>query len=288
MELGVSLPSRELGTDAVKLRDFIKGAEQLGYTQVSVGEHVIGADIANRPGWDLPNTLEGYHRDPFTTLSFLAAHTQRMLLVSSVMILPERQTVLVAKQAADLDGLSGGRLRLGVGVGRYPIEYEAMGKEYRNRGQRIVEQVALLRVLWTQPVVTFEGKWEQLFEAGINPLPVQRPIPIWFGGGGVESVLKRIAAIGDGWIVTPLPIEGGIPAGIERYRAYAREAGHDPSSLSIIVSGNAGRGMPDDWRKEYEHWQSLDVTAISVGTGGAGSMPDLHLEALRKYKEAVS
>ena len=287
MDLGVSLPGKELGTDSVKLRDFIQGAEQLGYTQVAVGEHIIGADITNRPGWDLPNTVEGFLRDPFTTLAFLAAHTQRMLLVPSVMILPQHQTVHVAKQAADLDGLSGGRLRLGVGVGRYPLEYEAMGKEYRNRGQRIVEQIALLRALWTQQVVTFRGKWEQVIEAGINPLPVQRPIPIWLGGGGVESVLKRIATIGEGWMVTPLAIEGGVAGGIERYKTYAREAGHDPSTLPIIGMGNGGGGTPDDWRSEYEHWRSSGATAISVACRGAGATPDQLLGALRSYKEAV-
>ena len=287
MDLGVSLPGKELGTDAVKLRDFVQGAEALGYTHVSVGEHVIGADITHRPGWDLPHTIEGFMRDPFTTLAFIAGQTQQMLLVMSVMILPQHPTVLVAKQAADIDCLSGGRLRLGVGVGRYSLEYEAVNKEYKNRGQRIIEQCALLRALWTQEVVTFEGKWERLDQMGINPLPVQRPIPIWFGGGGVDTVLKRIAEHADGWIITPLAIEGGVPGGVGRYKEYLRAAGKGPDSMPIYYGSRANSGTPDEWREYHETMRGLGLTALSVSTTGLGESPDAHLAALRAYQEAV-
>ena len=288
LNLAVSLPSKELAHDAAKIKDFIQGAEALGYGQVNVGEHVIGADIKNRPDWDLPNTIEGYQRDPFTILAFLAACTRHMLLVTSVAILPQRSSVHVAKQAADIDLLSGGRLRLGVGVGRYPLEYESVGQDYKNRGNRIIEQVALMRALWTEQVVTFDGKYEKVIEQGINPLPVQRPIPIWLGGGGVESVLKRIAIIADGWLVTPLAIEGGIAGGIERYKRYATEAGKDVSKLPIMGTSSAGKGTPDDWRADYNRWQSAGATILSINSSGAGETPSALIDALRRYKEAVS
>lgn len=285
MELAVSFPSAELGMDPVNIRDFIQGAEQIGYTQVHAGEHIIGADPTHRPGWDNPYTHDAFWHEPFTLMTFLAAHTQRMLLVPAVLILPMRQTVLAAKQAAEVDGFSGGRLRLGIGIGSNSFEYEVLGQDFHTRGQRVEEQIAFLRELWTKPVVTFEGKWDGVFEGGITPRPVQQPIPIWMGGGGVEAALKRIGRIADGWILTGR-LEGGPGPAIERYKAYAKEAGRDSSTLTISCRGNAGSGTPDEWRKGYENWKSLGATVIVVGAG-SGSADQL-LRKLRQYKEAVS
>lgn len=285
MELAVSFPSEELGTDPAKMRDFIQGAEQIGYTQVHAGEHIIGADTTHRPDWNNPYTIDSFWHEPFTLMSFLAAHTRRMLLVPAVLVLPMRQTPLVAKQAAQVDVFSGGRLRLGIGIGSNPFEYEVMGQDFHTRGRRVEEQIAFLRELWTKRSATFEGKWDKLLEGGLNPLPVQRPIPIWMGGGGVETALKRIARLADGWILTGR-LEGGPGPAIQRYKEYAKEAGCDSSTLTIACRGNAGGGTPDEWRKGYEEWASLGATLIVVGAGKG--TPDQLLANLRRYKEAVA
>lgn len=288
MELAIYFPSGELGMDPVKIRDFIQGAEQLGYTRVHGGEHVVGADATHRPDWNRPYTLDRFTHEPLTLMTFLAAHTQRMLLVPAVLIVAMRQTVLVAKQAAAVDGFSGGRLRLGLGIGTNPVEYEVMGEDYHTRGRRMEEQVAVLRELWTKPSVTFEGRWHHLFEVGINPLPVQRPIPLWMGGGAVERVLKRIGRLSDGWIVTSTQVEGGFGAAIERYKAYAKEAGRDPAMLDITGRIEMGSNSPDQWRKEYEAWEAWGANAVVVQTSNAGTTPDQQLDAFRRFKEAVS
>ena len=285
MELTISFPSAELGMDTVKIKDFIQGAEQLGYTQVHAGEHIIGADPTHRPEWNNPYTHDSFWHEPFTLMTFLAAHTERMLLVPAVMVLPMRQTVLAAKQAAAVDGFSGGRLRLGIGIGSNAFEYEVLGKDFHNRGSRVEEQVAYMRELWTKPVVTFEGRWEGVFEAGINPRPVQQPIPIWMGGGAVEASLKRIGRLADGWILTGR-LEGGPAAAIERYKGYAKAAGRDPEALTISCRGNAGSGTPEEWRQGFESWQSMGANVIVVGSGSG--TPDQLLERLRQYKEAVA
>ena len=189
LRIGISLPVRELENDLAGIRDFARTAEELGFTHLRIPDMVI------RPGG-------GHLHEPLTLLSWVAALTSTIELVPSVIILPVRQTVLVAKQAAELDLLSGGRLRLGVGVGRSPEEYAALGQDYGTRGRRCDEQIELLRLLWTQDEVTFEGQWDHVEGAGINPLPVQRPIPIWIGPGGggqAPAVLRRVGRLADGW-----------------------------------------------------------------------------------------
>src|SRR5205085_5010163 len=169
-----------------------------GYNHILIYDHVLGADTANRPNWSGAYSSKDQFHEPLVLFGYFAALTQRVELVTDVLILPQRQTALVAKQAAEVDVLSGGRLRLGVGIGWNPVEYEALGQDFHNRGQRIEEQVALLRRLFHDPVVTFAGRWHQVQAAGINPLPVRRSIPIWIGGSA-DAVLQRVARIGDGW-----------------------------------------------------------------------------------------
>lgn len=288
MELGVQFPTEELGMDSAAIRDFIQGAEGLGYRHAVVGEHVIGSDPASRAGQETRYTNETLYHEPLTFLSYLAACTKDMLLVSTVLILPMRQTVLVAKQCAEIDCLSGGRLRLGIGVGRNPVEYEALGQDFHTRGRRIEEQVALLRELWTKPVVTFEGRWEKITEAGLNPLPVQRPIPIWFGGT-TDTVLKRTARLGDGWIPTGATAEGAFDATLNQVRGYLRDAGRDISTFAIAGRTNAGKGSPDEWRKAYADWQRWGASTLAVDVTAPGvTKPDQMLDVLRRYKEAVS
>ena len=199
MKLGVVFPQIEMGADPGAVRAYGQAVEQIGYHHILAYEHVVGANTASRPGWRGPYDIDSVFHEPFVLFGFLAGLTERIEFATGIVILPQRQTVLVAKQAAALDVLSGGRLRLGIGIGWNAVEYEALGTDFHNRGRRCEEQVALLRALWTERAVTFDGKWHRVTDAGIEPLPVQRPIPLWFGGGE-ERVLRRIARLADGWM----------------------------------------------------------------------------------------
>src|SRR6188474_2591636 len=182
MRIGVVFPQTEIGQDPSVIRDYAQAVEALGYTHILAFDSVVGANPDRPGGWDSPYDYRHPFHEPFVLFGFCAAVTRRIELVTGVLVLPQRQTALVAKQAAAVDVLSQGRLRLGVGVGWNDVEYEALGEDFHDRGRRIEEQVSLMRALWTEPVVDFAGRWHRVPEAGINPLPVQRPIPVWFGG----------------------------------------------------------------------------------------------------------
>src|SRR5216110_1916665 len=181
MQYGVVFPQIEFGNDVQAIKDYAQTAEGLGYDYLLVYDHVLGAHPTREPRLTGPYTHEHPFHEPMVLFGFLAAVTRRLQLTTGVIILPQRQTALVAKQAAEVDVLSGGRLRLGIGVGWNPVEYEALGQDFHNRGRRCEEQITVLRALWTQEVVNFKGQWHQISHAGLNPLPVQRPIPIWIG-----------------------------------------------------------------------------------------------------------
>ena len=231
MRFGVVFPQTEIGTDAAVIRDFAQTAEALGYHHILAYDHVIGANPASRQGWRPPYTHKDSFHEPFVLFSYLAGVTKSLEFTTGVIILPQRQTVLVAKQAAALDVLSGGRLRLGIGIGWNPVEYEALGEDFKNRGRRSEEQVEVLRKLWTQELVTYEGQWHKITDAGLNPLPIQRPIPIWFGGSD-DRALRRLARLGDGWFPLMGP-DDTCRAAIDKIGSYAREAGRDPKSIGI-------------------------------------------------------
>jgi probable F420-dependent oxidoreductase len=286
MKLGVIFPQTEIGADPSGVRDFAQAAESLGYDHIVPYDHVVGANPASRPGWNAPYTHKDMFHEPFVLFGFLAAATKRIGLASGVVILPQRQTVLVAKQAAAADVLSGGRLRLGVGIGWNPVEYEALGEDFKNRGRRSEEQVEVLRLLWTKELVTFKGKWHTIIDAGINPLPIQRPIPIWFGGGA-DAVLKRVGRLGDGWF--PL-VEAGdkLRSMIEKIKAYAKEAGRDPRTIGIEGRVGVAGGAPEKWAAAISQWKELGATHLSVNTMKAGlSGAAGHIDAIRRFKEAI-
>lgn len=197
MYLGAIFPQSEIGADPIAVRDIAQAAEDLGYHHLLAFEHVILPRKPEYRGYAGAATAEQPFHEPLVLFGYLAALTRRIELVTDVLVLPQRQTVLVAKQAAEVDVLSGGRLRLGIGVGWIPDEFAALGADYSNRGARSEEQIALLRALWTEPEVTFRGRWHQIEAVGISPLPVQRSIPIWIGGR-VEATLRRAARLGDG------------------------------------------------------------------------------------------
>ena len=288
MKVGVTFPQTEIGEDAGAVRAFADAAEDLGYTHLVAYDHVLGASTANRPDWAGPYTHESLFHEPFVLFGYLAALTTRIELVTGIIILPQRQTALVAKQAAEVDRLSGGRLRLGVGIGWNAVEYEALGEGFHNRGKRVEEQVDVLRALFSEEVVTFHGKWHHISEAGINPMPVQRPIPIWFGGGRTEAVMRRIAKMGDGWFPQIRPDDAG-KASIEQFLGFVREAGRDPGDVGIQAGVRAGgEEMLEQALRGAQIWDEMNVTHLSVNTMGAGlTSVDGHIDAIRSFKEAL-
>jgi probable F420-dependent oxidoreductase len=286
MRFGVVFPQTEIGTDPITIRDYAQAAEELGYHHVLAYDHVIGANPASRPGWRPPYSHRDTFHEPFVLFGYLAGLTKKIELVTSIIILPQRQTILVAKQAAALDVLSGGRLRLGVGIGWNPVEYEALGENFKNRGRRSEEQVEVMRKLWTQELVTFEGKWHKITDAGLNPLPVQRPIPIWFGGTD-DRALRRLARLGDGWFPQHRPDET-CRAAIEKVHSYAREAGRDPMSIGIEGRLPIGQGSVETWVKEIAQWKKLGATHLTINTMKSGlRTPAEHIDAIRRFKAAA-
>jgi probable F420-dependent oxidoreductase len=286
MQTGAVFPQTEIGADAAGVRAYAQAAQELGYRHLMAYDHVLGADPASHPGWPGPYTHQSMFHEPFVLFGYLAAAAPGLELATGVIILPQRQTALVAKQAAELDILAGGRLRLGVGIGWNHVEYEALSMDFRNRARRFEEQIALLRRLWQEPVLTFEGRFHRVTAAGINPLPIQRPIPVWIGGSA-ETALERAARIADGFF-TQRPLVGGWPATIDRLREWMRAAGRDPAAFGIDARINAGTGTPDDWGRAVEEWRALGATHISINTMGGGLVgPDAHIRRLREVAQLM-
>jgi probable F420-dependent oxidoreductase len=286
MKLGVVFPQTEIGSDPVALRDFAQAVEGLGYDYILTYDHVLGASTENRHGWTRYSSEDMFH-EPFVLFGYLAGFTRTIEFVTGVLILPQRQTVLVAKQAAQVDVLSGGRMRLGIGAGWNEVEYVGLNENFKNRGARMDEQVAVMRALWTNPVVTFKGQWHAIEEAGINPLPVQRPIPIWFGGE-TDKALRRTARLGDGWIALGAPNEErrGL---IERLHTYLHEAGRTPQDFGIESHIVMDRGNEETWAAETAGWATLGATHLCIGTMNMGfrSVQE-HIEALRRMKTILT
>lgn len=288
MLIGVTFPQTEFGNDRIAIRDYAQAVEGMGYRTILAYDHVLGASTATRPDWSGPYTSDTPFHEPFVLFAYMAAVTERVEFVPGVIILPQRQTALVAKQAAEVDVLSGGRLRLGVGIGWNFVEYEVLGEEFHTRGKRIEEQITLLRALWTEPVLDFQGHYYRVPQAGINPLPVQRPIPIWIGGHA-EQALRRTGQIGDGWFPQMKPGDAAREA-IEKIRDYARQAGRDPGSIGIEARLSLANGNPDTWREHLEGWRELGATHVSINTMGMGlPSPQAHIEEIeRAWREIGS
>ena len=287
MQLGAIFPQTEIGADPAAVKDFAQAAEALGYEHLLVFDHVLGADASKRAEWNRPYSSRDLFHEPFVLFGYLAAVTERIEMCTGIIILPQRQTALVAKQTAEVDVLTGGRLRLGIGVGWNEVEYEALGETWQNRGRRSAEQIEVLRLLWTQEVVNYEGRYHRITHAGINPLPVQRPIPVWFGGGAPQ-VVRRIARLGDGWFPQFQP-DGAGQERIAEMRALAQGYGRNPADIGIegrvalMDSSN-----PDDWNRLAAAWDEAGATHLSINTMRAGLQgPDQHIDAIRRFKEAV-
>ena len=294
MQIGAIFPQTEIGSDPGAIRDYAQAAEDLGYSHLFIADHVLGADPAHHQHVvDSVYTHESPIHEPFTLMGYLAAITKRVGLVTGILILPQRQTALVAKQAAEVDVLSGGRLRLGIGVGWNHVEYEALAQDFHTRGRRSEEQISLLRALWTQEVVNFEGRWHRVTHAGLNPLPVQRPIPIWLGAGSSSSplpsepVLQRLARISDGWFPNFPPNAEGKKA-IAQLRKYIREAGRKRGQVGIEGRIRIAGRQPEEWVEELNAWEKLGAVGVTVEARRGGlKTVDEHIEAIRRFKEAV-
>jgi len=294
VKVGAIFPQTECGTDVAAIGDFVRGVEAMGFDHLFVADHVLGADPRFHSHPSLANySHEAVVHEALTLLAYLAAVTSRITLATGILILPQRQTALVAKQAAQIDVLSRGRLRLGIGVGWNAVEYEALNETFENRGRRAAEQIAVLRALWTEPVVDFHGEFHRIRHAGLNPMPIQRPIPVWFGVGSrdhavpPEAALRRIARLADGWSPNLTPDAEGAAIVARVYR-YAREAGRDPAT--IPMEGRIRLADQDEcsWVKQVNAWKAVGAASVIAEPRGGGlEFPDGHLDVLKRFKDAM-
>ena len=290
MRIGVVFPQLEIGNDPVLIRDYAQTAESLGYDHLLVYDHVLGANRETHDWLQGPYRHPDAFHEPFVLFGYLAGLTEKIELVTGILILPQRQTALVAKQAAEVDVLSEGRLRLGIGIGWNSVEYEALGEDFTNRGRRSEEQIEVMRALWTNDLVSFNGRWHSITDAGINPQPVQRPIPVWFGGYD-DRVLRRIGRMGDGWIIagggnTPSP---EVTSAVGRVKEYAKDAGRDPSAVGFEKVLSYGDSLLGEAPKTTSKWKAAGVTHLSLNTMKSGlSTPSDHINAIRRFKEALA
>jgi probable F420-dependent oxidoreductase len=286
MKIGFVYPQTEFGNDSIAIRDLAQTAEGLGYSHVLAYDHVLGVNPNRAEDWDGPYDFRSPFHSPLLLFSFMAAVTNSLGYITGILILPQRQTALVAKQAATLDVLSNGRLRLGIGLGWNKPEYIALGENFHNRGRRIEEQVSLMRQLWTRPLVNFSGNWHNIPDAGINPLPIQSPIPVWFGGHA-EPVLQRVATIGDGWIPNYRTAEDAQPA-LARVEEYLNQAGRDRSEIGIEARIRYENGDPVTWEQLLLSWQAAGASHISFNTMQMGfDSPAKHLQALELFASTM-
>ena len=286
MKVGAIFPQTEIGTDLGEIRAFVQAVEEQGYDSIFIADHVLGAD----PQFHQHPSLARYSyksvvHEPLTLMAYMAAITTKISLSTGILILPQRQTALVAKQAAEIDVLSGGRMRLGIGVGWNEVEYEALGEDFHNRGSRCTEQIEVMRALWTQDVVTFEGKYHTLNHVAIEPRP-SRPIPIWIGGMS-ETAMKRAIRLGDGWFPQFRP-EAPDPQGtIDRFFSLLRESGRNPDDFGVQTTFPFS-GDPDDWRAHVERAASWGANHLSVNTMGIGlGGPREHIAKIEEIRRAI-
>jgi probable F420-dependent oxidoreductase len=285
MRIGVIFPQLEIGHDPAVIREYAQTAEGLGFHHILVYDHVLGADPTNRPGWSGYTVADQFH-EPFVLFGYLAAVAPSLELVSGIIILPQRQTVLVAKQAAEVDVLTGGKFRLGVGVGWNAVEFEALGESFHNRGRRIEEQIRLMRLLWMNPVVSFDGTYHRVTEAGLNPMPIQQPIPIWMGAIA-NNVLERVGRLADGWLPRERPDET-MAARIEIIRRAAEAARRPRDAVNVEGRLNIQEVPESEWAAEIQRWRDLGATHVGVNTMRAGlPSPQAHIETIKRFKERV-
>lgn len=286
MKLGAVFPQIEMPADPIAIRDYAQAIEGMGFDYLLAYDHVLGANPDRPEGWKgRPYAYTDPFHEIFVLFGYLAGLTTTLELVAGVLVLPQRQTALVAKQAAQIDVLSGGRLRLGVGVGWNHVEFEALNEDFTNRGKRQAEQIELMNELWTKPLVTFDGAYHKVSDAGINPLPVQRPLPVWFGGSA-DAALRRMARLGAGWLPARQTPESAKPT-LDKIRGYVEDAGRDPADFGLdpwLANSITSR---KDWSALAAAWQSLGATHLGIETMRCGYSLDQHLEIAKQFMEEV-
>lgn len=294
MRIGVVFPQTEFGNDVGAIRDYAQTAEGLGFSHLLAYDHVLGAvptdENSRRNGWEDgwkgPYKIDDPFHEVLVLFAYLAGITTTLEFATGVLVLPQRQAVVAAKQAAELDLLSNGRLRLGVGVGWNRVEMEAMGENPENRGRRVDEQLAVMHALWTQTSVRFEGRFHRLTDVGILPMPVQRPVPLWFGGHA-DAVMARIARYGGGWMPG---FRTADQAGerLARLDAALASEGRSRAEIGIEPRLSFGDGRSDQWRSILDGWKAVGATHASVNTMYLGfTKPEQHIDALRQFAKAM-
>ena len=296
MQLGHLVPFGDIGGDPDTVRDYAQGLEALGYDFMEAPDHVLGANAGSRPNWEAGrNTSDDLFHDPFVLLGYAAGIAPKLSFSTGVLILAQRQTALVAKQAACLDVLCKGRFRLGIGVGWNEIEFVGLNENFHNRGRRSEEQVQVMQALWANAHVTFKGRYHTIDDAGINPRPKAGKVPVWYGGAA-EHTLPRIAKWGDGWMPNAYPPDQSAVEIFNHLRGLIEAEGRDPASVGIEVWTSCGGGSETEWRKEAAFWQALGVSHICLTTTFhrrhhhriAGKSLSDHLAALKRYRDAVA
>ncbi len=284
MHIGVVFPQTEFPPDPAAIRAYGQAVEALGYSHILAYDHVLGANPDRPGGWQGPYTYRDPFFSPFLLFSYLAGATENLEFVSGVFILPQRETALFAKQAATLDVLCDGRLRIGIGSGWNRVEYAALNQDFHTRGKRQEEQVTLLRKLWSEPLVKFQGRWDTIPDAGINPLPLQRPIPIWFGGHA-DAVLRRIARMGDGWMPGYRSADAAAPALAQLDEQLARY-GRSRADIGLEPRLHWREDSLPELMQQRDDWRAAGATHLSINTMGCGfSSVEEHISALRQFAE---
>ncbi len=286
MRIGAVFPQTEISADPAAVKDYAQAVEGLGFDHILTFDHVLGGNAATHDLKGPYKHTDSFH-ELFVLYGYLAAVTEKIELTSGIIIIGQRQTALVAKQAAAIDILSRGRLRLGIGIGWNDVEYEALGMNFTDRGKRCEEQVEVMRALWCNDLITYDGKWHKITDAGLNPLPPQQPIPIWFGGHA-DAVMRRVARMGDGWFpIFPMDDKG--KAELDKLHSYIAEAGRNPADVGIESVIFAAGKTPDEWGSEAAAWKHNGASHISLTTMGAGfTSLDAHIDAFRPFKDMAT
>ena len=286
MEIGAVFPHNEIGTDPQAIKDYAQGVEELGVTHLLIYDHVLGADRDRPGGFEGPYDKDVAFHEPFTTFAFIAAVTKKLDMITTVMILPQRQTVLVAKQAAELAILSNNRFKLGIGVGWNAVEYTGLNENFKNRGKRQEEQVELMRLLWESEVLEYKGDYHHIDKASINPRP-SKSVPIWFGGG-VPQLIARCAHLGDGWIPLMGPNEAARKT-LAAIKEKRKSKGLDWDNFGVQAQAQYAGGDAERWNKHAEKWRNLGASHLAIATHNAEpTNVDGHLGRIKEYLNAVT
>ena len=292
MELGAVYPQAEIGNDPGFIRHFGQAVEQAGFAYLTAFDHILGAEASRFEGPiggfpSPPYLIDDAFHEVFSLFSFLAGATERLVFRPRVLILPQRDAVLAAKQAATLDRLSGSRLVLAVGVGWNFAEYAGLAADFTNRGRRIEEQISVMRRLWAEHSVTFDGTWHHLDRVGINPRPASGSVPLWIGSGSQDRSLKRVATLGDGWVALLTPQED-LTGSVRKLKELRAAAGHDPDAFPVEILMPVAAGGPDEWKARVDELAAAGVTHVCLASGrGQGRTPEQHLERLVEAAAAL-